>query len=130
MNVKDLWRSYEEYTRDVTVQSRKLGFAAAAICWFFKTEDFTFPPFILVSLLFVVCFFVLDLLQYVLAAKRVRDLARSEEEKAWKEKRSVEVEVDVPAELDRPAKRLFNAKVVLLFLSFGMLAAEFVRRLV
>jgi hypothetical protein len=129
MKLSEVWNRYRDYTRDVTEHSRKLGFAAAAICWFFKTENFTFPSLILLSLTFVVSFFALDLAQYVLAAKRIKTFARQEEKKHWKEKRKIDVNTEVPESLDKPVQKLFTWKLVALFLSFGFLIAEFLRRL-
>jgi hypothetical protein len=42
MKIEELWTQYQYYTQDVTENSRKLAFAIAAICWFFKTPEATF----------------------------------------------------------------------------------------
>ncbi|MBN1182230.1 MAG: hypothetical protein JXB49_08080 [Bacteroidales bacterium] len=47
MKLSELWDQYQRYTKDVTEYSRKLAFAVAAICWFFKSDSVTFPVNIL-----------------------------------------------------------------------------------
>src|SRR5436853_6308817 len=64
MKLSDLWKNQEIYSRDLTEHSRKLAFAVAAICWFFRTPQITFPPAILWALVFLVGFFILDVLHY------------------------------------------------------------------
>src|SRR2546423_1406054 len=72
MKIDDLWQQQQQYPRDVTEHSRKLAFAVAAICWFFKSPDTTFPPAILGALIFLVGFFVADVTHYFWAAVRYR----------------------------------------------------------
>lgn len=129
MKISECWDRYREYTRDLTEHTRKLAFASAAICWFFKTENFTFPPLILWSLTFVVGFFMADVTQYLIAALTTKWFARNQEIKAWKENGTVDIDVEVPDELDRPVFRLFIVKFLFLMASFVFLIGEFLRRI-
>lgn len=131
MKVEKVWESYSSYTQALTEHSRKLAFAVAAICWFFKSEQVTFPPAIVVALAFVVLYFIFDVLQYFIAAitlKRwiYRQEALLESEKG---KAAPDDEVDKPPYLDAIPYALFCSKIVALFLSFIMLMWEFGTRL-
>jgi hypothetical protein len=43
MRNTDLWNIYVTYTSEFTKYSRQLAFACAAICWFFRSPNVTFP---------------------------------------------------------------------------------------
>ena len=129
MKTTNLWNDYVFYTRDVTEHGRKLAFATAAICWFFKTPQVTFPTHILWSLAFVVCFFFLDILQYFSAGLLVGYWTRRQEKKMWKENGTIDGDIEKPAWLDKPAFVMFIFKMVFLMASFFCLACEFYLRL-
>jgi len=118
MNNKDLWKQHEEYTKDLTVNLRNLGFAAAAIAWMFKTSENTFPAPIVVSLKFVVAFFIADILQYFIAALLIRIWTRRQEAVKWRETGTIEGEYDKPAWLDYPAFTLWVIKIVCLLIGY------------
>jgi hypothetical protein len=128
MQLTDIWQQYDFYTKGVTESSRKLAFATAAICCFFKTPEVTFPLPVLVSLALVIIFFFMDLLQYFLAALLRRFWARSQERKMWVEQGSINHEIQQPPWLDTPAFMLFICKILFLFGSFGSLTYEFYLR--
>lgn len=135
MKVSDVWTQYQSYTKDLTEQTRKLSFAIAAICWFFKSEQATFPNLVLLSLGSVVLFLVLDVVQSLTAATRRKTFARSEEEERWAAKEdwddidSNDFEVEVPATLDKPVFTLFVLKLVALAFASAFLISEFAVRL-
>jgi len=129
MKLSEVWKTYEFYTENLTDHSRKLAFAIAAICWFFKTPEVTFPPSILWSLIFVVLFLLLDVFQYLIGALLTGGWARQAEKKMHKTTGKVEGDVDKPAWLDKPVKGLFLLKNFSLMLSGWFLLAEFVNRL-
>jgi hypothetical protein len=118
MKNSDLWDSYVEYTKILSENARSLGFAAGAVCWFFKAENNTFPPTILWALLMVVGFFICDMLQYAVGAVLLRVWTRNEEVKKHKDTGTIEGEYDKPVWLDRPGYILWWTKIVLLFASF------------
>jgi|SRR5437016_12811974 len=129
MTTEKLWEQYQYYTRDLTEHSRKLAFAVAAICWFFKTPDITFPPAIFWSLALLVCFFVFDVLQYSTGAFTVR-LFLEYHEKLHYEKTHTELsEVPKPRWVDYPATFCFIVKTLFLLASFAALGTEFYYRL-
>ena len=126
MTISEVWKSYSEYTSGVTEQSRKLGFAIAAACWFFRTPEVSVPPtHALWSLVWVILFFFLDLLQYITAAVMTRTWARSQEKKVYRQQQELDANIEKPAWLDTPATVFFALKLVSLLISFGFLAREF-----
>ena len=129
MTTESLWDKYAEYTRDVTEHSRKLAFAAAAICWFFKTPQITFPPAILWCLALLVVYFICDVLHYLVGAFSLRYFLEREEKKHWNETGEELKAVLKPRWVDYPATFFFVVKTVVLLSSFGMLATEFVYRI-
>jgi hypothetical protein len=129
MTNKEVWSSYEDYTRGLTSLTRQLAFGAAAICWFFKTPEATFPKPILVSLAFVVGFFFLDILQPFIAALRLRSWIHGREQELWNKTNSIEGEYEKPRTLDRWPFRLFIGKIVVLVAVFVALGVELGRRI-
>lgn len=129
MKNEDLWRSYKEYTEETTKHARQLGFAGAAICWFFRYDDATFPPLISLALLVFVVYFALDVAQYVVAAKQIRDWTRGEENRRFRESGTIDGEYEKPEELDTWPYRLFALKLGALTAAFGTLGIEFISRL-
>ena len=128
MTIKEYWDIYKEYTKQLSTHSRKLAYAGAAICWFFKSEAVTFPGFVVVALLFVVGFFTADLLQYYGAALTLRFWTRSKEKRLYKETKKLDGDVPKPAWLDYPAFCMFHLKTACLASSFLALGCEFARR--
>jgi len=130
MKISDLWESYEFYTQGLTDHSRKLAFAAAAICWFFRTPQISFPVSILRALICIVLFFFLDILQYLLGAFLIRLWIRKQEKRIWKEKNILEdALVDKPAWLDTLPAIIFLLKIMVLLISFYFIGYEFILRL-
>ncbi|MCY4673799.1 MAG: hypothetical protein OXD43_08580 [Bacteroidetes bacterium] len=132
MRIKDLWESYDFYTKALTEQGRKLAFAAAAICWFFKSEDVTFPWPITAALVCIVLYFTFDVLQYLVAATKIRNWTYKKEDELESKKGKADLEEDVekPPHLDDWPLRFFCLKLYVLFASFFWLIVEFVKRLV
>lgn len=128
MKHAELWASYNNYTLDLSKLTRQLAFAAAALCWFFRTPRTTFPPHIYVALTFVVAFFIADILQYFSGAWLVRIWTRKEEVRRWQEGQNIEGDYDKPWWLDVPPFVLFNVKIIALLAAFGFLGAELLRR--
>jgi hypothetical protein len=124
MTNKELWESYAFYTGELTRLSRQLAFAAAAICWFFRTAEGTFPLVVLFSLGSVVVFFCCDLLQYLVAVHILRWWTRQKEKEMWECKQTIAGEYEKPAWLDAPAFVLFNLKITALISAFVGLGVE------
>jgi hypothetical protein len=130
MKISELWKSYEFYTQGLTDHSRKLAFAAAAICWFFKTPQVSFPPSIIRALLCIVSFFFLDIGHYLLGAFLIRIWIRKQEKRIWKEESKLaDAIVDKPAWLDTLPAILFLLKIIVLLISFCFIVYEFILRL-
>ena len=130
VSIEDLWSRYETYKLDLTEHSRKLGFAAAAICWFFKSDSVTFPFLVMVALGCVVAFFLVDILQQWIGAETVKRYAETKEKELFPgQPVDVTKLVINPRRLDKWPHRLSMWKIVALLLSFGFLMAEFVVRI-
>ena len=129
MKTTDLWQTYDAYTSGITEQSRKLAFAAAAICWFFNSDEVTFPLSVMWALIFVVVFFLLDIGQYLSGALLTRYWTRGEEIRLWREEGSIDGDVEKPDWLDRPPFLLFLLKIASLSAAFIALLTEFVGRI-
>ena len=132
MKIRDLWESYHFYTQGLTEHGRKLAFATAAICWFFKSEQVTFPTPVILSLTFVVLYFLLDMLQYFISALVLRSWTYQKEAELEQVKGKADPDDDVekPPSLDAPAFRLFIAKHIALLMSFIALLVEFALRII
>lgn len=124
MKNAEVWRGYEEYTRDLTTLTRRLGFGATAVCWFFRTPEGGFPKPILASLALVVGFFSLDILQALIAALGLKSWIRGQEQELWDKTGSIEGEYEKPHTLDRWPFVLFIGKIIVLFAAFAALGVE------
>ena len=129
MKTSVLWEQYQHYTADATDYSRKLAFATAAICWFFKSPKVTFPTLVSLALVSTILFFAFDLLQSLVAALVLRRVTRLLEEQMWAKDQTIDGEVHKPNWVDYPAFTLFLLKVAALFAAFSFLIVEFYRRL-
>ena len=129
MKNSELWKSYEFYTGELTKYSRQLAFAGAAICWFFKTPEVSFPKPIIVSLIFIVLFFVFDILQYFVSAHLLRWWTRKEEKLMWEKEKTIEGEYHKPWWVDSPAFIFFNVKAIVLTAAFVSIGVEFAKRI-
>lgn len=135
MTNSEAWAQHETYTKGVTEQSRKLGYALAATCWFFKTEDATFPPLILGALCLILLFFAVDMLQYVVGARKWAAFARGAEKTRWESKSNWDEPdandgvVELPDDLDAWPNGLWITKLVLLAAGAALLMSEFLVRL-
>ena len=131
MTIKTLWDSYHFYTRTLSEESRKLAFAAAAVCWFFKSDDVTFPALIVSALLGIVLFFLFDILQYLTRALLIRSWTYRQEARLEFEKGTALPDDDVPnpPRLDKAAFFFLCIKLFVLLLAFSFMIAEFIRRL-
>lgn len=123
------WAPYREYTGDLSKLSRQLAFADAAICWFFKTPEVTFPDWVLYSLAAVVLFFAFDTLQYLAGALSHRVWIRRTEKRMWGTYGNLDQEVEKPDWLDHLPFTLFLLKMLALLAAFASLGAEFFKRL-
>ncbi|MEW8058542.1 MAG: hypothetical protein AB2787_03645 [Candidatus Thiodiazotropha endolucinida] len=129
MKNEELWKSYDSYTSELTKYSRQLAFAGAAICWFFKSPEVTFPKPIIVSLAFIISFFIFDILQYFVSAHLLRWWTRKEEKKMWVKENTIEGEYHKPWWIDSPAFVFFNIKALMLFAAFISIGVEFAKRI-
>jgi hypothetical protein len=128
MKIDDLWKTYQYYTRDLTEHSRKLAFAVAVICWFFKSPEITFPPAIFWSLVFLVGFFFFDVSHYLCGAIIYRIFIHRREAELGNDLNE-NSNVPVPRWLDRTGFVFFCIKAAFLLASFVMLITEFYFRL-
>src|SRR3954470_822151 len=124
-----VWENYRGYTKDLTEFSRKLAFAAAAICWFFRTPSYKFPSLIILALTLLVGYFFCDVLQYFVAALKLRRWIRDKEIEHYDRTGKLDGDFDMPEHLDRLPFRLWWTKIVMLQMAFVFIVAEFMHRL-
>jgi hypothetical protein len=130
MTGRKLWAEYQHYTRDLTQHERKLGFAGAAICWFFKRDDLTFPLLIYIALIFFIAYFIADILHYVSAALVLRFFIQYHEKKLFRETGKIEGDIIKPRWVDYPAFIFFIIKGVFLVFAFAFIGFYILTKLV
>ena len=133
MGIKELWSEYEACTRELTESTRKLAFAGAAICWFFRSPQVTFPTSINFSLFFIVAFFTFDILQFLSATLLLKFWVRHKEieiELKQREGESIdEQDFLKPTWLNQGPFTFFILKILFLFGAFIALGNEFFSRI-
>jgi hypothetical protein len=118
MDSKVIWKSYDDYTRLFSNNSRKLAFAAGVIAWAFRSSTGTFAPLVEWAWVFIIAFFGADLLQYFVAAIVLREWMRTQERKRIAEGKSIDGEYEMPGWLDCPAFSCLWVKFVSLVIAF------------
>jgi hypothetical protein len=122
MTNSEAWEKVIEYTSILSDNLRKLGFAAVAICWVFRSPEFLFPPAIIMSFAFTVIYFIFDILQYYVAAVVRRTWLYSEEEKRLKKNEPIDTgNYVMEKRLDYPAFVLWNVKTISLLVAYGFI---------
>lgn len=121
MKNNDLWAQYNNFTKDLSDNIRKLAFAAAAICWLFRGENNLFPEEIKLSLGFVVLFFLFDISQYLSGALFVKFWTEHKENEFKKQTGTIEGDYQKPKWLDYPPFCCWLLKCVALLFSYSYL---------
>ena len=120
----EIWKQYENFAIDLSNNARKLAFGGAAIAWLFKTDEYTFPVSALCALFFIIIFFILDIMQYFLGAKRLKHWIEAEEKKKQEETGTFEGEYNKPIHIDIPSYRCWQAKVFALLVGYFFLGIQ------
>ena len=73
----ELWENSEKYTELLSNNSRQLAFASIAVCWTLKYPEKPdiLPSLLLWVIIFIMLFFIFDMLQYVFGTIINRRLA-------------------------------------------------------
>ena len=121
MKNNDLWAQYDNFTKDLSENSRKLAFAGAAIAWIFKGPENTFPLLIRFSFGCIILFFIFDILQYFLGAILLKIWTEAQEKKKLQETGKIEGDYNKPRKLDKPSFRCLILKIVFLLNGYGFL---------
>jgi hypothetical protein len=132
ITIDEGWKTVDDYTSRLSTIARHLAFAAAAICWFFKTTtsggNIVFPNCIYFSLIFLVLYFLLDILQYLTATVCRKSIIDKEEKKL--SKWSLEVKgchkFTMPKSVDTWPYIFFYLKLSALAIAFLGLVIHFV----
>ncbi len=125
MKISEHWASYVTYTADLSEASRKAAFAGVAVCWLMRTGEFVFPARIQWALAAIVGFLFVDLLQLYLAGFIHRLWLRCEEQRRQRGGRPlVDEDLAKPDWIDRPTFALFNVKIILLAMGYGLVGIE------
>jgi hypothetical protein len=118
MKNSEIWKSYDNFTLDLSNNVRKLAFAAAAIAWLFKDDQYNFPQLVKWSLFFTILFFIFDILQYFLGAIVLKHWVEKEETKMHEETGSIDGEYEKPRYVDYPPYYCWWLKVLMLLTSY------------
>lgn len=121
MTNKEVWDQYKEYSQSTSEISRKIAFAGIAICWLFRDKNNDFPTLVMYSLIFLLIYFFLDLMQYLISALLLKKWIRKEEIKMWEYIGKIEGNYNKPIWIDIPAFSLFISKLTFLIISFILL---------
>lgn len=127
MTLQELWKQYQDYTKEVSTNLRVLGFGVIGISWVFKGEDLTFPLAIRWALLLAVAYFLLDMLQYFITALIYRFWLYKEEDNRINAGESIDGEVDKPRWLDNFAFIAWCVKFPVLFFSYLAVSIHLLR---
>ena len=121
MTNKEVWTQYKEYSQSTSDISRKLAFAGIAICWLFRDQNSGFPKLVFNALIFLLVFFLFDLLQYLITTLLLKKWIRKEEIRMWETTNKIEGNYQKPTWIDMPAFTLFTCKIIALIISFFLL---------
>jgi len=125
MNITDVWNEFKQNTREVTESSRKIAFAAAAICWFFKTDNASFPKYIQLSLVFIVLYFIFDILQFLVSVISLKKWATRKEAILLLQKMPLDSPIIKPKWITKYPYWLFLTKLIFLAAAFVFIILEF-----
>lgn len=129
--IKELfWDEYKKSTSTFSSICRQLAFAEGGICWLFKTQGQKLPLIFLITLTFLVVFFILDAWQYHEISRTYRKCARKYEKEVEEGRITAVTEIYKDTGTNKSSKRLFNAKLYVLsgasvFLIIGFLKCMF-----
>ncbi|MDZ7840829.1 MAG: hypothetical protein U5R46_08430 [Gammaproteobacteria bacterium] len=121
---KEVWSQYRDYTRDLTAYARQLAFCGVAVVWILKAQDGSFSTYVLAALLFIVLFFLSDVLQFFVSAVLLRHWVYHKEAEYWAANKSLEGNYNKPKKLDCPASFFFGSKIVVLLIGLLLIGLE------
>ena len=113
MKGSEAWQSYKDSTINASNISRQLAFANACVCWFFKSNEITFPHYIYFALFFIVIFFVLDVSQYLITVFLYRLWIKKCIRKYRNAFEDDKQDVEQPVWLNSPARCLLYTKILI-----------------
>lgn len=125
--IDELWKIRDDFAKESTATSRKLGFAGAAICWLFKSNEYIFSVWIYCSLFFLSLFFLFDILQFFITALIYTYYIRIVENAS--SGIAIEGVPGVPTSINSPSLVCFILKIFFLFMSYTFIAFEFFSRI-
>jgi len=126
-----VWASYGQQTAALTELARKLGFAAAGICWVLKDQD-KLPALALVALGCTAAYFAADIAQHLCSAWRKKLLAERAEAGhfvATGRAAPEDLDVTVTQAFDHPVYYIFLLKIFLLLTAYIFIGLQVLRRL-
>tara|TARA_R110002110_G_scaffold415807_1_gene656425 strand:- start:39299 stop:39709 length:411 start_codon:yes stop_codon:yes gene_type:complete len=124
MALKDLYKEYEVQTEILSNICRQLGFASGGIIWLFRQNGEIELPFLpLIVLITLLIYFLFDLLQFFLAAKKIKEIFSSCHDKY--ESKNVKINPELECIRKRSdfiwSKRFMYWKVYALLVTYGIL---------
>lgn len=129
MNNTEAWKPYVDYTQAASSNCRNLAFAGIAMGWAFRLPNNQMPTAVSVAFLLLATFFLLDVLQYVVAAFVLRRWVEGRQDELLKMNDTIEGEYTKPETLDRPAFAMYCGKMGALLSAHAFLCYTFLTRL-
>jgi len=121
MMLSAIWKRYSYETEQVTKSCRQLGYAAAAISWFYREQSGGFPALIWWALVAVVTYFWFDLMQFIVSALVIKKFCQAKEDEIKAKGPLVDTDVDQPKWLDWPSFGGWVAKAVSLSVAYALI---------
>ena len=118
----EAWTTVTRYRDELNSNSRKIGFAGAALTWTLQTETGVYPIVAVWALVFFVGFFLLDLLQLYVGFEVRRSYIRRLEN----ERRNIDGDFTFSDDVDIWPFRLFLLKLLLLAVAYILLGVQLV----
>ena len=121
MTNSEIWKTYVNFTIDLSNNLRKLGFASIAIAYILNNSCTDFSVILKISILFTILFFLCDIMQYFAGAIRKR-ISITKQEKIYKrDTKSIEGEYIINRKEDTPSFLLWVFKTIFIVISYLIL---------
>lgn len=124
--IDELWGEYIVNTTILSTVCRQLAFGEGAVCWFFKNSSGNLPIDIKNILLFLVLYFISDVLQYLTSTIIYWNYAKFYEYKNNKQFLKNEDDITKPEWINAPSRAFFILKIFFLGIASFLLIGYFV----
>jgi len=123
--IDKIWKISRTYSAEASKISRQLAFGEGAIFWMFFREPDKLSNLILIGLVFLVLYFVFDILQYFIGSFINKNLAVTYEENKENLNPS---DIERPKSLNDPVYLFYYLKFVMLLVASLLLISMFISK--